>query len=212
LADIFQEVDEDLRRDRFTKLWRKYGSFVIAAAVAVVIATGAYVAWKNYRAKQLMAEGDSFIQAVLLRNAGQSRQATEAFAALAERARDGYGALARFSQASVMAERGEAAEAVKIYDQLATSAPDTALRDLATICSVSLSLESADPAELKAKLEPISAPDNPLRHSARELSALLALHTGDTATARELFKELAADKSAPSGVRSRAEEMLQALI
>jgi hypothetical protein len=212
LADIFQEVDEDLRHDRLFKLWRRYGSFVIAAAVAVVAATGAYVWWKNHRTAQLMAEGDSFVQAVLLRSAGQSREASDAFAALAARAHDGFGVLARFNQAALLAERGEAADAVKIYDEIAKSAPDAALRDLAVVCSVSLSLESAEPAELKARLEAISAADNPFRHSARELTALLALRTGDSAAARELFKELAADKTAPSGVRARAEEMLQALI
>lgn len=211
LSDIFQEVDEDLRRDRLLKLWRRYGSFIIGGAIAIVIATAAYVAWQNYRAKQLMAEGDSFVQALLLRNAGQSRQAAEAFASLAERYHDGYGTLARFDEAALLAERGETADAVKIYDQLALSAPDRTFRDLAALCSVSLSLDTADPADLKTKLDPIAAPDNPLRHSARELSALLALRNGDAVTAKELFKELAADQTAPSGVRSRAEEMLQSL-
>lgn len=211
MSDIFQEVDEDLRRDQLFKLWRRYGSYVIGAAIAIVIATAAYVAWQGYRDKQLMAEGDAFIQALLLRSAGQSHQATEAFAALADQHNDGYGTLARFNEAALMAERGEAAEAVKIYDQISASASDRSLRDLATLCSVSLSLDTADPGELKAKLDPIAAPDNPFRHSARELSALLAVRNGDTATAKELFKELAADQSAPSGVRSRAAEMLQSL-
>ena len=110
-----------------------------------------------------------------------------------------------------MAEHGETADAVKIYDQIAAAASDRSLRDLATLCSASLSLDTAEPADLKAKLDPIAAPDNPFRHSARELSALLALRNGDAATAKELFKELAADQSAPSGVRARAEEMLQSL-
>jgi hypothetical protein len=211
LADIFQEVDEDLRRDQAAKLWRRYGSFVIAGAIAIVVATGAYVAWKDYRTKKLMADGDAFVHAVLLRSAGQTRQAADAFGALAENAHGGYGMLARFNQAALLAERGEAAEAVKIYDQLAKSAPDSALRDLATVCSVSLSLESVDPNELKTRLNPIAAPDNPIRHSARELLAVLALRANDKATALELFKELAADKTAPSGIRSRAELMLQAL-
>lgn len=211
MSDIFQEVDEDLRRDKLFKLWRRYGSYVFGAAVAIVIATAAYVAWQNYRTKQIMAEGDSFFQAILLRSAGQSRQATEAFATLAEKHQDGYGTLARLNEAALMAERGDAASAVKIYDQLAASASDRTLRDLATLCSVSLGLDTADPGDLKAKLDPIAAPDNPFRHSARELSALLALRNGDAATAKELFKELAADKTAPSGVRARAEEMLQSL-
>ena len=89
MSDVFQEVDEDLRRDRAAKLWKRYGIFVIAAAVAIVIATGGYVAWKNYRTKQLTAQGDAFIQALVLRANGQTREAADAFAALASGTRDG---------------------------------------------------------------------------------------------------------------------------
>lgn len=211
MADIFEEVDEDLRRDQALKLWRKYGAYVFAVAIAIVIATGGYVAWEKYRTKQLMADGDAFVRAALLRSAGQTGQAAQAFKKLAENAYGGYGSLARLNEAALLVEQGEAGEAVKIYDQIAKSAPDQALRDLAVICSVSLSVDSVDPNVLKTKLDPVAAPESPFRHSARELLAVLAMKQGDTATAIQLFKELAADKTAPSGIRTRAEEMLQAL-
>lgn len=211
MSDIFQEVDEDLRYDQATKLWRKYGSYVITGAVMVVAAVAAYVAWDNYHTRQLSAEGDSFIQAVMLTSNGQTREAAEAFAALAKQSRGGFGTLARFNEAALRIEKGESGEAVKIYDELSTSAADRTLRDLATVCAVSLSLDSGDPAELKKRIDPLAAPDNPFRYSARELLALLAVRSNDQATARQLFKELADDKGAPSGIRSRADEMFQAL-
>ena len=210
MSDVFQEVDEDLRRDQLAKLWKRYGIYVIGAAVAIVAATGGYVAWKNYRTKQLMAQGDAFVQALVLRANGESREAVDAFAALADSTSDGIGTLARFNQAALLADRGDAAEAVKVYDALATQAPQKALRDIAVLCAVALSLESVDAAESQARLEPLMAPDNPFRFSAKELSALVALHAGDTAKARDLFKALAEDETAPSGIRGRAEEMLQA--
>ena len=36
MADIFDEIDEELKRDRTQELWAKYGKYVIAAAAAVV--------------------------------------------------------------------------------------------------------------------------------------------------------------------------------
>ena len=42
MADVFDEVDEELRRDRAEKLWKKYGAYVMGAAVAIVVAAGAY--------------------------------------------------------------------------------------------------------------------------------------------------------------------------
>ncbi len=210
LSDIFQEVSEDIRRDQLAKLWKRYGIFVIAGAVAIVAATGGYVAWKNYRTQQLMAQGDAFIQALVLRAGGQTREAVDAFTALADSTDDGIGTLARFNQAALLAERGDAAEAVKVYETLAAAAPEKPLRDLAVLCAVALSLESVDAADSQARLAPLMAPDNPFRYSARELSALSALRAGDTARARDLFKALAEDEAVPSGVRGRAEEMLLA--
>lgn len=210
MSDVFQEVDEDLRRDQFTKLWKRYGIFVIAGAVAIVAATGGYVAWKNYRTKQLMAQGDAFIQALVLRADGQTREAVDAFAALADGTNDGIGTLARFNQAAILAERGEAAEAVKVYDGIAADAQQKALRDIAVLSAVALSLETVDAGESQARLEPLMAPGNPFRYSAQELSAIIALRAGDTAKARDLLKALAGDEAAPSSIRGRAEELLQA--
>ena len=35
MADIFDEIDEELKRDRTQELWTKYGKYVMAAAAAV---------------------------------------------------------------------------------------------------------------------------------------------------------------------------------
>lgn len=210
MSDIFKEVDEDLRHEQLTKLWQRYGIYVIAGAVAIVVATGGYVGWKNYRTQQLMAQGDAFIQALVLRANGQTREAADAFAALAESTDDGIGTLARFNQAALLADHGDAGEAVKVYDTIAVEAPQKSLRDLAVLCAVALSIESVDAGESQARLAPLMTPENPFRFSATELSALVALRAGDTAKARELFKSLVDDGAAPSGIRGRAQEMLLA--
>ena len=52
MADIFDEIDEELKRDRTQELWTKYGKYVIAAAAAVVLVraavtvTGMPLAWQ----------------------------------------------------------------------------------------------------------------------------------------------------------------------
>ena len=46
MSDIFQEVDEEVRRERLMQLWKRYGNFVIAAAVIVVLGVGG---WRGYQ-------------------------------------------------------------------------------------------------------------------------------------------------------------------
>ena len=37
MADIFNEVDEDVRKDKSLALWKAYGKYVIGAAVLIVV-------------------------------------------------------------------------------------------------------------------------------------------------------------------------------
>ena len=37
MADIFNEVDEEVRRERLKQLWDRYGIFIIGLAVLLVV-------------------------------------------------------------------------------------------------------------------------------------------------------------------------------
>ena len=63
MGDIFQEVDEEVRRDRFNKFWKEYGAYVIAAAVALVLGTAASVGWREYNAQRQQEDSDRFAAA-----------------------------------------------------------------------------------------------------------------------------------------------------
>ena len=46
MSDIFREVDEDLRREQYKRLWDRFGGYVIGLAVLIVVAVGGYKAWE----------------------------------------------------------------------------------------------------------------------------------------------------------------------
>ena len=48
MADIFKEVDEELRRDNFAKLWKKYGRAILGLALAIVLAVAGVQGWRAY--------------------------------------------------------------------------------------------------------------------------------------------------------------------
>lgn len=211
MADIFKEVDEDLRRDRAAKVWKKYGPYVIGAAVAVVLATAAYQAWRWWDVKQRSERSASYAAAVELLDQGKTKDAIDAFDTLA--GIDGsYGTLAAFSQARLLAKDGNTAAAIEIWDRLAASASlGPAFRGAATLLSVMHQSDDGDPAALEARLGPLTADDNGFRAVALELTAVLAVRQGDRARARKIYAELADDRTAPVGLRARASQMLAAL-
>ncbi|ALJ35377.1 hypothetical protein D9623_10410 [Azospirillum brasilense] len=207
MSDIFREVDEDLRRDRMERVFKRYGGIMLAAALAVVAATGGTVAWRNWQQSQKQNETTALAAALSQATQGPDK-GVEALAAFAGKADPGMAALAQLNAAALLAREGKTAEAVTVYDTLSNNAGAAAVyRELAALLSVMHQLDSGDPAQLQARLQPLTADANPWRFSAREMSAVLAARAGDKDRARTLFQQLADDSQAPAGVRSRAADL-----
>lgn len=209
MADIFNEIDEDVRRERYEQLWKRYGNYVIGAALLVVLGTAGAVGWREYTDRQNKAQAMRFLDAMDQAQKGDDAGARAGFAALAVDAGAGYATLARLQEAGLLAKAGDLAGAGKVYEQVAQdSRVDQVFRDFATILLAQDMIATGDPAKLTSMLTPLMAEKSPWRHSATELSALLAQRTGDKAKAKELYAKLADDLSAPQGMRARATEML----
>lgn len=209
MADLFHEVEEELKHERYLKLWKKYGGYVVGAAVAIVLGTAAVVGWREYQAAQRAEEGARYEAALALARDGKSAEAVAAFAALGADSGAGYAALAGLQEAALKAKEGDMAGAAAIYERLAADdSVDDVLRHMATLLAVMYSLDGGDPAVLAARLVPLTVEDNPWHFSALELRGLLALTTGDTQAARGAFTRLVDDPAAPPSVRRRAGEML----
>lgn len=207
MSDIFREVDEDLRRDRAEHLFKKYGGAMIAAAVLVVAGTGGYSFWRHWQAQKKQEQTAALVTAISQSGQGPEK-GVDALAAFAGSADPSLAAIAQFNAAALMIRQGKGADAATVYDGIAGNASVPAqYRDLATLMGVMQRADGGDPAQLAAKLQPLTADTSPWRFSARELTAMLAARAGDTEKARTLYKQLADDQQAPSGVRGRAADL-----
>mgnify|MGYP006203302045 CR=1 FL=1 len=61
MADIFQEVDEDLRRDKAAEWWKKYSLYIYATAAVVVIGVAGYQGWRAYDLKLRGERSDAYV-------------------------------------------------------------------------------------------------------------------------------------------------------
>src|ERR1700761_2217335 len=104
VADIFQEVDEEVRREQLQKLWQRYGNFIIAACVLIVLAVGAWRGYEWWQAKKAAESRAAFENAVTLAEAGKHQEAEAAFAKIAANGTAGYRVLARLREAAELAQ------------------------------------------------------------------------------------------------------------
>lgn len=212
MADIFKEVDEDVRREHYAKLWKKYGRVVIAAAVALVLMVGGFKAWQAWDLNQRTARSDQFAAAIGLEEAEGREAAYAALEALTGSGAGAYGLLAGLEQARLLAEGGDIAAAVAIWDQVAgDAAAGPAYQGMAAVLSVLHQIDDGDRDTLEAKLEPLLTSEGAYRPLAMELNAALALSRGDTEAARVRYGELSEDAGVPQQQRDRARLVLDAL-
>ncbi len=211
MADIFREVDEEVRRDKLEKLWERYGIYIIGLAVLIVAGIGAWRGYDWWLNKQAAAAGSQFEAALALSEQGKHGEAEQAFAKIAAEAPTGYRLLARFRAAGELG-LSKPAEAVQAYDQIAADGSlDETLRDLASLRAGLLLVDTASFADLKKRLDPLAEPDRSFRASARELLALSAWHHNNLASAKHYLAMIEGDAETPPGARARA-QMLSALI
>ncbi len=210
MTDIFQEVEEDVRRDQVARLWRQYGPYFLAAAVGMVIAVGAISAWRSYDTKRLAERSRAFLKASEM-SVSDPRASADALAAIADKG-GGYAIVARFREAAARVEGGDRAKAIAIYEKLSSDADgDDLLQDLASLRAAYLMVDSASLGDLKARLAPVIKDTSPWRFSGRELLAFAEMKAGETTSAVALFEALAIDPHTPEGIHGRAVDMLAAL-
>jgi hypothetical protein len=205
VADIFHEVDEEVRREQLKKLWDRYGYLLIAACILVVAGVGAWRGYEYWQGKKAGQTGTAYEQAVMLAESGRQKEADAAFAKIAATGTSGYRMLARLREAAELAQTDKNA-AVKAYDAIAADkAVGPVIQDLASVRAGLLLIDTAPYSEMQKRLEPLTAAGHTFRHTARELLALSAWKSGDMAAAQKWTDMMMLDPETPPGTRSRAQ-------
>ncbi|WP_407146627.1 tetratricopeptide repeat protein [Bradyrhizobium sp. ORS 86] len=211
MSELFDEVNEEVRREQLKKLWDKYSLLIVALVVLIIAGVGGWRGYQYLEAKKAAEASAAFDRAAELSEQNKHSEAEAAFADLAAKAPYGYRTLARLRMAAEVATRDQQA-AAKLYDEIAADRsigrPE---QDLARIRAAQLLMETTTYPNMLQRLEPVTAQDSTFRHTARELLALSAWRANDATAARKWLDQIANDGDSPPSLRSRA-EALQALL
>ena len=211
MTDIFEEVEEQLRSDRYKTLALKavpWAAAILALALVVALAVwglGARRTQTDARASDSYAAGLATLQA------GDKAKAYGQFETAAKAGSKGYRALALMQQGGIRLSDRRTADAVTLFDAAAKAAPSPLIGDAARLQAAYALMDTANLAEIDGRLKPLAEADRPYRTQAREALAMAKLSHGQGKAARDDFALLITGLDTPNGVRQRA-QAAQALI
>ena len=211
MDDIFKEVDEELREERLTKIWKRIGPYVVGILSGAIIITSAVIGYREYDETQRQNWGVQFAEAMNLSEEGNWQESLDLFETLTEKTNLGYKTLSLFQAASLYARNGNKEKALEIYQSLENKALDENFRDLATLMLIYLQFDNADPEILEKRIEKLASKGNPWYYNAVELKGFLFAKQKNKEKQIEIFNILSKDNKAPEGVRTRANDMLAIL-
>ncbi|MCW5723571.1 MAG: tetratricopeptide repeat protein [Maricaulaceae bacterium] len=208
MVDIFSEVEEELRKDKYLDLFKKYGPWAAAGAALIIAGVAGHQGWNYWRTQQQESASSAFAAAQSALEAQRFEEASAAFEALAADGPSGYAALALMQRAAVALEGGDAAAAAAFYEQAAERTSDRLISDMARLKAAWASWGGISFDDLVQRVSPLTAQGRPMRHLARETIAAAAFADGRYDQARDGYESLSFDIDTPQGVRRRAGEAL----
>ncbi len=212
MSDIFNDIDEDLRRENLKQMGRKALPWVSALCVALVLGAAAWSGYEWYNTSKSGEASVKYQAALDLAQQGKFTEADTVFMELSHQGPKGYATLSRFRHASINA----IVEPSRAYEQFDVLADDKALskdlQDLARIRSAQILLDQGQYSDIESRIQALAEnPSSTWRHAAREILALAAWKAGNEEQARRWGEMVLSDFSAPAGTRGRAQLVLDIL-
>lgn len=208
MVDVFDEVEEELRQERYKAIARQWGPWVGGAAAAIVIAVAGYqfMEWRSTSSAAIAS--DQYMDAAAALEEGDLAGADAQFAALAENGPRGYAAAALLRRGEIALEQGRADEAGQLFEEAAERAPEPITRQLAQYKAALARFDTLSYDDLRVRLDPLTQGAAPFGPLARELMAAAAVRDERWEQARGAYELLSVAIDAPPGVSRRAVEAL----
>jgi len=205
VVDVFEQVEEELRSDRYKRLARTWLPIVGGVLAIALIAALGWWGWQSYQTSRADKASLAYEQGVEAVQTGNTTGANAAFATAVKEGNGAYKALALQQQAGMAVTANRIPDAIKLFDEAAKASNDPIIADPARLKAAFLIMDTAPLADIEARLTPLTEEGRPLRPYAQEALALARLQHGKGAEARGLFVQLTLGQDVPDSVRQRAQ-------
>ena len=210
MSDIFQEVDEEIREEKYKSIWRKYKYYVIGVLVLFILGVSVNAFWKNYSLNEVNDRSERFFAALEM----SQKDKVGAISLLEEFSKEEAGGseyntlLAKFNEASIRKSENDFSGALVIYEELINNNVSSFYVDYAKLSMAEMLISLNNKTEAKLILEELVSSSSDLVYIAMEYIGYIEINDGNIAEARIIFNNLVNDASTTSNMKNRSREIL----
>lgn len=205
MVDVFDQVEEELRSDRYKRLARTWLPVAGGVLLVALIAALAWWGWQKMETSKADRASIAYQRGLESLEANNLVGAEAAFVQAADEGNAAYKALALQHRAGIAVQQNRVPAAVELFDEAAAASGEPLLRDGAAYKAALLLMDTASFEDIQARLEPLTEEGRPFRAFAREALAMAQLQHGKTAEARSTLVVLKNSLDTPREITQRAE-------
>ena len=205
MVDVFDQVEEELRSDRYKRLARTWLPPVLGVLLLALIAALSFWGWQTWETSKADKASAAYERGMEAMQANNPVTARAAFVQAAKEGNGSYKVLALQQQAEIALLDNRKTEALALLDEAAKGSRDPLLSDAPALKAAWLAMDAKAPlADIEKRLEPLTKENRPLASYAREALALARIQNGKVAEARDLLVVLKNALDTPEDVGQRA--------
>ena len=175
MADIFDEVSEELKQDQLKQIWNNYSKYIISVAFIIFISVLGYFFYDKWKLEKLEVSSSKFFSGIEKLEKKEFLSSIEIFSKGVDQDHKGYKTLSLFGIAEANFKIGKVDEMILNYKSIYENQNiDVYYRDLARLLSVMK--DNVSSFEIQKKiLEPILNSPSKLQLLAAELEIMLLI-------------------------------------
>ena len=182
MSDVFQEVDEDIRQERYKTIWKRYRYYFISIIMVLIIAvaTNAFLRHENF--KKVNERSDKFFNAVSISNSNsdEALKLLNEFSTTELKSSQYNVVLSLFIEAAINREKKDFSAALNVYSQIAKMENiDIFYIDYANLCAAETLISSGDIEAAIIMLEMLIKNNSPLLLIAKEYLGYVEISKGN---------------------------------
>ena len=210
MANIFNEVDEDIRKERYQSLWNKYGKYVISLIVLIIVifSISQYSKQKNIIDNKKLL--DIYYSAAEKIEINQYELAKKSLVKVYNEKNKTLSALSGFKLAEILIQDNQKEKALLFLEEMYNNKSlEQIYRELALYKYIIINFENIQIKEIEDIANSITPNKIILRPYFQEIFGIKLLTLGNIEKANSIFTELSIDENTPFDLKVRLEKLIQ---